>query len=79
VPAVAEVPDVPKVPKCAGGEEPYRRISPLEAKGGRDSGAVKRRAACRYVCYDHLPLAVSGRSYASLHWRIVSLCAFPPG
>jgi hypothetical protein len=25
-----------------------------------------------------LPLAMSGRSYASPHWRIVSLCAFPP-
>lgn len=25
-----------------------------------------------------LPLAMSGRSYASPHWRVVKLCSFPP-
>ena len=26
-----------------------------------------------------LPVAMSGRSYTSPHWRVVKLCAFPPG
>jgi hypothetical protein len=25
-----------------------------------------------------LPRAMSGRNYASPHWRVVTLCAFPP-
>ena len=36
-----------------------------------------------YLCHGPLtllllPIAMSGRNYASPHWRIVSLCAFAP-